>query len=205
LTCEWISHSLFIYDSKTQNESQVRRTSCKLPSTFTYAPLFLNSGFLENSSDSCYSLRKCLNFFSKLDRRTPARRLKEFHLFPKLPTELRLMVRQQALPGPRTITIKPRKRCLAKEMFDTGEIALGICWANGAVALTRTPSIFQTNRESREVALKFYEPSFGHLLNGNPVYFNHDLGCLHLIVTLLLSSSIKPLVVTTPGWKTSKW
>jgi hypothetical protein len=29
------------------------------------------------------------------------------------------------------------------------------------------------------VALRFREPSFGHILNGNPVYFNHDLDYLH--------------------------
>jgi hypothetical protein len=69
------------------------------------------------------TLSKMLKFSKKLvstvDRRTLARRLEEFHLLPELPIELRLMVWQRALPGPRTITVKYRRQYVPPQTLDT--------------------------------------------------------------------------------------
>lgn len=62
-----------------------------------------------------------------------------FTLFPKLPTELRLMIWRAARPGPRTIELKWRN--------DIGR------WTS----IAKPPVILQVNAESREEALKHYQ------------------------------------------------
>src|SRR5277367_1421779 len=65
-----------------------------------------------------------------------------FHLFPKLPIELRRMIWAFALPGPRQIKLftKP-DACLVRRKSTKG----------------LAPIILSANREAREVALRHYE------------------------------------------------
>jgi hypothetical protein len=95
--------------------------------------------------------------------------LEEFTLFPKLATEIRLMIWGHALPGPRIITIS--------QDFD------GPCGNYGLVyTLTSeqlTPAMLRVNREARAVAFKHYTPSF-YGVNGRPQLFDHSKDILHI-------------------------
>lgn len=88
-----------------------------------------------------------------------------FTLFPKLPVELRLMVWELALPGPRVITIQARRVSSA---------------ARGLPHLTADysiPAIFHTSQESREAVLRKYEFAFprNHLINSFYFDFSRDV------------------------------
>jgi hypothetical protein len=84
-----------------------------------------------------------------------------FHLFPKLPTELRFAIWELAFPGPRTIT----------PMLPGGEI-------EDLSSRPQNPSTLYVNNESRQIALKHYDkigvPSRG------PRYVNFTVDCLRI-------------------------
>lgn len=75
-----------------------------------------------------------------------------FHHFSALPTEIRLLIWQHALPGPRVIEIR------------TSNISIGIHnsyrWLKPR-SICRIPTLLHVCRESRTEALKRYQLSFG--------------------------------------------
>jgi hypothetical protein len=114
-------------------------------------------------------------------RSSPGSRVEGFHLFPKLPAEIKLKIWKLSLPGPRAITIRP-----GKHSYITTNIVGGIL-PNPNVydvyndkAVTKTPALLQVNRESREVALKSYRPIFRCQPNDSIVYFDFAIDYLQL-------------------------
>lgn len=88
-----------------------------------------------------------------------------FTLFPKLPTELRLQIWKYALPGPRVIRVKKNWK-----MFLPGRIR----------AAAKPPAILQTNSESRQLAMRFYELSFNSAIKGRPIDINYRVDALYM-------------------------
>jgi hypothetical protein len=106
-------------------------------------------------------------------RSSPGSRVEGFYLFPKLPTEIKLKIWKLSLPGPRAITLRPRKHG-----YSTTNVVGGML-PNPDVydvyndkAVTKTPALLQVNWESREVALKSYRPIFRCQPNDSIVYFD---------------------------------
>lgn len=92
-------------------------------------------------------------------------RSKQFVFFPRLPLELRRMVWDFAIPdGPRTVTIYSQK-----EAYVTNEDGHAACNPSiPAKSSSMAPALLHVNRESREIALKFYSLAFKEHLNQQP-------------------------------------
>lgn len=88
---------------------------------------------------------------SKLE--PPVIQPRELKSFPKLPTEIRLMIWNLALPGPRVVDIRLRRR---HEATSTGKIPD----VSRYVSSLDHPAMLHACSESRFVALRHYELSF---------------------------------------------
>jgi hypothetical protein len=102
----------------------------------------------------------------------------KFDKFLKLPTELRLMIWEYSLPGPRTIIIMRKDvhwKQVLKRMAAEGYAEP----VTGAVAITTVPAILHVSFEAREYAQNYYKLSFGDFLIYKPVYFNFDIDTLY--------------------------
>jgi hypothetical protein len=120
-------------------------------------------------------------------RSSPGSRVEGFHLFPKLPTEIKLKIWKLSLPGPRAITMRPRKHGynttnIVERMLPNPDVY--DVYNNKAVM--KTSALLQVNRESREVALKSYRPIFRCQPNDSIVYFDFAIDYLHLPTHLSL-------------------
>jgi hypothetical protein len=91
-----------------------------------------------------------------------------FTCFSNLPFELRRKIWIFALPGPRAVTIKSRCHTFELESLDYVR------------AIATPPALLHTTNESREVALEFYELSFGAISKGHPVYIDFQVDILYL-------------------------
>jgi len=91
--------------------------------------------------------------------------LTEFHLFPQLPSELRLKIWSHDIAIPRIVTFRLEKEKADKKYF-----------GKAFVPFNRPPTALGVCRESRFEALSIYKPSFETLYS--PVYtyisFAHD-------------------------------
>jgi hypothetical protein len=85
---------------------------------------------------------------------------REFHLFPKLPIEIRDMILELFLPGPRTITISKRSYKRAK---------------SGPV-----PKLLQICQESRAFAERHYRLTLGSQLRGRVIYMDGKRDLLYI-------------------------
>jgi hypothetical protein len=86
-----------------------------------------------------------------------------FTSFMKMPVELRDMVWELQLPGPRTITITE----------DVAHNSLNdLDFRTAKAAKTLVPTLLHICKESREFALRFYRLSFENELAGRPIYFD---------------------------------
>jgi hypothetical protein len=101
---------------------------------------------------------------------------REFVFFPRLSTELRLMIWVFAIPGPRTITIFAQR-----ESYVLNSDGHGAC--NPSIPAkpdSKAPALLHVTRESRGVALKFYSLVFKEHLNKRPVYFRFATDTLYM-------------------------
>jgi hypothetical protein len=88
-----------------------------------------------------------------------------FTLFPQLPTELRLKIWKEAIPGePRVIIFKLKGKGLSDPRIH---------------AAAKTPAIFQTNQESRQVGLGVYELAFKSILE-RLVYIDYRMDAVYM-------------------------
>ena len=88
-----------------------------------------------------------------------------FSLFPKLPLELRRMIWWASC-----CSNQPRLIYVSERVFDE--------WWQGLVASYQGPSQLQTNQESRECALRFYDFAFGSQMKGTSIYFNFEIDAI---------------------------
>ena len=88
-----------------------------------------------------------------------------FSLFPKLPLELRRMIWWASC-----CSNQPRLIYVSERVFDE--------WWQGLVASYQVPSQLQTNQESRECALRFYDFAFGSQMKGTSIYFNFEIDAI---------------------------
>ncbi|THV47142.1 hypothetical protein BGAL_0332g00130 [Botrytis galanthina] len=110
-----------------------------------------------------------------------------FHPFPRLPLEIRWMIRKAASPGPRNVALK--RFCLKAPEYpivlskpkrwrtilerDVGAI-------RGYASRDSNPTIFYACRESLEVASETYTLTFGSLGVEPRTWFNYDIDSVHL-------------------------
>ncbi|PVH84846.1 hypothetical protein DL98DRAFT_584384 [Cadophora sp. DSE1049] len=102
--------------------------------------------------------------------------------FPKLPLELRICIWKQAAIG-RIIKITAPRRS-HDDSCDVSEIHE----SRPNISYVKPP-IFEVNKESRDVALKFYEIAFSDHPNIRPFYFAYSIDAL-LCGTCLLSTDL---------------
>jgi hypothetical protein len=94
-----------------------------------------------------------------------------FTCFSRLPFELRWTIWIFALPGHRPVFIKARPKI--PRIHKSGSLDY--------VRLIATPpALLHTSHESREVALEFYELSFGGVSYDHPVYIDFQMDILYL-------------------------
>ncbi|KAI1800043.1 hypothetical protein F4811DRAFT_557210 [Daldinia bambusicola] len=105
--------------------------------------------------------------------------LQVFHRFPKLPIEVRLMIWEYNLPGPRILDIQPKFPTRPKRRI----IFAAAVNPNGK-RVCSAPANLQVCRESREEALKRYKPFLGIRGYMDPLrdvlYFGQELECWEL-------------------------
>jgi hypothetical protein len=87
-----------------------------------------------------------------------------FTLFPKLPTELRLKIWKYALPGPRAIKVQRGWPTFSHRIR----------------AVAKPPAVLQTNSESRQLAMRFYELSFNNAIKGRPISIDYQVDALYM-------------------------
>jgi hypothetical protein len=109
-------------------------------------------------------------------------KIKEFTLFPSLPTELRLKVWENAMPENRVVTVTVDRHS-GYHRRDSTEFHNEGCFKSPGYALGHAslPLVFQINHESRSVGLKHYKLSFFEVFAGRPVYFDFTKDTLHLL------------------------
>jgi hypothetical protein len=89
--------------------------------------------------------------------------LTTFHLFPALPTEVRLKVWSFNLSIPRTVTISCNRESIIRGAPRTAK-----SWATD----TPPPPLLHVNRESRYEALTIYAPYFTTMSSPRPIYLS---------------------------------
>jgi hypothetical protein len=94
-----------------------------------------------------------------------------FTCFSRLPFELRRKIWIYALPGPRPVFIKSKPEIPKIHNSDGYDYVR---------VIATPPALLHTSNESREVALEFYELSFGGLSKGHPVYIDFQMNILYL-------------------------
>ncbi|PVH84847.1 hypothetical protein DL98DRAFT_528262 [Cadophora sp. DSE1049] len=141
-----------------------------VPSTFHHDALFDASRVSSNPHASLSPANSpampILPVFAFGSLRSP---LKTFTQFPKLPTEIRLMVWELVLPGERVVRIE--------EFTNTGRRhkPCASCRCIGSRACV--PTLLHVNHETRHLALKSYTVTFKNRLL-KPTYFNPNLDIL---------------------------
>lgn len=101
-----------------------------------------------------------------------------FHVFPRLPQELQDEIWQQALPGPRLITIAQRLSGTLAGL-SMNQVASNIHLLRNTIrALVQPPVLLQVTIKSRSVALQRYQPMFPNVLS-DPVFVDPDVDILH--------------------------
>lgn len=91
--------------------------------------------------------------FPELPPTTKPRTLKKFKLFPKLPTEIRLMIWYFCLPGPRVVDVTLRRKAtptITGELLDYSRFISSV-WR---------PMILRVCSESRKLARQHYKLAF---------------------------------------------
>jgi hypothetical protein len=109
--------------------------------------------------------------------------LATFHLFPQLPSELRLKVYDFALSTPRTVVVS----CKREKIEGTREFAETFTSQNPV------PALLHTCRESRIEGLKVYKPAFRTDTSPNYTYaaFDQDtIECIDRVVQYLKRDEI---------------
>ncbi|WQF76018.1 Putative 2EXR domain-containing protein [Colletotrichum destructivum] len=109
----------------------------------------------------------------RLAQATLPRPLDHFHLFPRLPVELRLRIWDFNLPQPRVVPI----RCGAKSLSFASHSQSPPLSTSGCTSYTAVPVNLHVCHESRREALVSYRPSFGMTRNPGQIFFNkaHDV------------------------------
>jgi hypothetical protein len=91
---------------------------------------------------------------------------REFHIFPKLPLEIRLEIWRLMIPRGRTVQIEVRRSPIrAREFFILG-------------SHTPTPVVLHVNYESRQESLRHFKV-LKYNLRGQPVYFRPELDLIY--------------------------
>lgn len=105
-----------------------------------------------------------------------AKRYDEFHLFPKLPTELRLKIWRATFPGRRLVPIKaqtsPGTVDLTSRRNDPA--------SNGFTSCVVIPKALRICKESRIEAERFYQLSFGVGDHPPRIYFDFSTDALYI-------------------------
>ncbi|KXH30884.1 hypothetical protein CSIM01_01478 [Colletotrichum simmondsii] len=103
----------------------------------------------------------------------PPQSLTQFHLFPRLPVELRLKIWNLNLPPPRVVPI----RCGAKSLSFASHAQSPRPSSSGCTSYTAVPTNLHACHESRLEALKSYHLSFGMTRNPGQIFFDkaHDV------------------------------
>jgi hypothetical protein len=113
--------------------------------------------------------------------------LQVFHLFPKLPAELRLKVWYHTLPGPRELKPKwtSQRNPHSMRLYQQFQQLSG-----SPVSQERTggpqvadPIALRINRESRDLALTYYERRSGTLEPGEGYYIDFKIDSLHFNIS----------------------
>ncbi|TVY59255.1 hypothetical protein LCER1_G000241 [Lachnellula cervina] len=89
----------------------------------------------------------------------------DFTLFPHLPSELRLKIWEEMLPGPRDVEIEYHMDYV---MFNEKKISKFTGWRSREPV----PVGLHICQESRHEALVHYQPSFGSYFHPSKIYFN---------------------------------
>ncbi|TEY52513.1 hypothetical protein BOTCAL_0257g00060 [Botryotinia calthae] len=121
-----------------------------------------------------------------------------FHLFPRLPLEIRQLIWRAALPGPRNVVLKHfylkhPEYLIVRSQFSS-RVYLSRRGGGSVVGLApvnSNPTIFYTCRESLEVASETYTLTFGSLGVKPRIWFNYDMDSLHVDVTFLLPHAFR--------------
>lgn len=120
-----------------------------------------------------------------------------FHQFPHFPPEIQILIWELALPGPRTIELKLGVHADLRTRIRQSRHAFQYCTGITAIDITkanaRCLAMLHACRAARNIALKHYQPRFGALLEGRPVYFNSEIDILWLSGTLIQSLNNKDL------------
>ncbi|KAK0101465.1 hypothetical protein ONS95_006637 [Cadophora gregata] len=119
--------------------------------------------------------------------RSPPLTLYSFTNFPKLPTEIRLMVWELVLPGERVIRIEDFTNTSRRHKPCT------TCRCIGSRACV--PTLLHVNHETRQLALKFYTVTFKNRLL-KPTYFNPILDILLFPSVETFFKFAEPVVLT---------
>jgi hypothetical protein len=107
----------------------------------------------------------------RIFNKKPTAATPEFRLFSKLPTELRLMIWEQALPGPRLVDVDFHFR---NKLFSFG---------SELMSLTSTlphPTLLSVCTESRAVAKNRYKLSFAAEAGKPKIYFDENVDTLYI-------------------------
>ncbi|KAH6673579.1 hypothetical protein B0J14DRAFT_51279 [Halenospora varia] len=109
--------------------------------------------------------------------RSQSEQLPGFHLFPLLPTELRIQIWSHALNIPRTLTIRGKRG--SKNTYGEGSRSSVIRYFSCQEA---APAVLYANQESRTFALTILEPSFtaSWYLTSRYTYVNWSIDTLRL-------------------------
>ncbi|TVY17186.1 hypothetical protein LARI1_G003842 [Lachnellula arida] len=91
--------------------------------------------------------------------------LTDFTLFPQLPSELRLKIWEEMLPGPRDVEIEYH---MDYATFNGKKISKFSGWTSHEPV----PVALHICQESRQEALVHYQPSFGSYFHPSKIYFN---------------------------------
>ncbi|KAF9871664.1 hypothetical protein CkaCkLH20_10862 [Colletotrichum karsti] len=103
------------------------------------------------------------------------RPLDHFHLFSKLPTELRLRIWNFNLPPPRIVPI----RCGAKSLSFASHAQTPPPSTSGCTSYVAIPVNLHVCHESRFEALKSYDLCFGMTRNPGQIFFDRDHDVLY--------------------------
>ncbi|KAK1987041.1 hypothetical protein LZ30DRAFT_746078 [Colletotrichum cereale] len=105
----------------------------------------------------------------------PTRASSNFHLFPRLPMELRLKIWTFNLPPPRVVPI----RCGAKSLTFASAADLPRPPTSGCTSYAPVPVNLHVCRESRHEALASYRLSFGMTRNPGQILFDNAQDVLY--------------------------
>ena len=101
--------------------------------------------------------------------------LSEFHVFPKLPPEIRRMVWSIAIPGQRAIRLIPRRPTkIMNQDAAAAKQTYRLCYGPRGFTDHIPTILLHVCKESRTFALNRYKPFLGSPLGDLPIYFDFE-------------------------------